>query len=231
MIRRFTLGAWVLAVMAGILRQVAAAEELAIDLSAPGAAGQWVFLDKTASSSGGELVLDGRQQMSRAFFTPLQWEDVTLRAKFLVEPAERGVLACGFVVRAVDARTCYYVHFDRGQAILVRSDQSQSWNEIRRAGGLDKPAGTWHTGELRATGDTLTVSLNGKVLYEAKDANLPGGRIGFYANQGRAHVKEITVAGNAREARDKLVVPPPFTSTTSSCGASVELPPSSTVVI
>lgn len=135
---------------------------------------------------------------------------MTLRAKFRVEPAERGVLACGFVVRAVDARTCYYVHFDRGQAILVRSDQGQSWNEIRHAGGLDKPAGTWRTGELKAIGHTLTVSLNGKVLYEAKDANLHGGRIGFYANQGRAHVKEITVTGSTQKAEDKFVVPPPL---------------------
>ena len=210
MTRRSILAACVFAVLAGIGWRVAAAEELAIDLSAPGAAGQWVFLEKTASISGGELVLDGREQMSRAFFTPLVWENVTLRAEFLVEPAERGVLACGFVVRAVDARTYYYVHFDRGQAILVRSDSSQSWNEIRRVGGLDKPAGTWHTGELRATGDTLTVSLNGKVLYEAKDPNLRRGRIGFYANQGRAHVRQIAVAGSPQKAEDKFVVPPPL---------------------
>ncbi|MHC4176245.1 MAG: hypothetical protein ACYSWU_01990, partial [Planctomycetota bacterium] len=151
MAARLTLGVWALAVLAGICRQAASAEELAIDLSAPGAAGQWAFLDKTASISGGQLVLDGREEMSRAFFTPLQWEDVTLRAKFLVEPAERGVLAVGFVVRAVDARTYYYVHFDRGQAILVRSDQNGSWNEIKRVSGLDKPAGAWHTGELQAS--------------------------------------------------------------------------------
>ena len=210
MMRGAILTACLLAVLAGICGQAAAADELAIDLSAPGAAAQWAFLEKTASISDGELVLDGRQEMSRAFFTPLEWEDVTLRAKFLVEPAERGVLACGFVVRAVDARTYYYVHFDRGQAILVRSDQNGSWNEIKRVGGLDKPAGTWHTGELQATGDTLKVSLNGKVLYEAKDASLHRGRIGFYANQGRARVRQITVAGSARKAEGKFEVPPPL---------------------
>jgi photosystem II stability/assembly factor-like uncharacterized protein len=154
------------------------------------------------------LLLDGRQEMSRAIFLPFEWDGVTLRAKFLVEPAEHGVLACGFVVRAQDAQTSYYVHFDRGQAILVRSDANQSWNEIKRVGGLDKPAGTWHTGELQATGETLRVSLNGKVLYEAKDGTLARGRIGFYANQGRAHVKEITVVGQASPAPSKFVVPP-----------------------
>ena len=207
---RSLLGVWILPLLAGICQQAASAEELSIDLSAPDAAGQWLLADKTASISGGELVLDGRRQMSRAFFTPLEWENVSLRARFLVEPAERGVLACGFVVRAQDAATYYCVHFDRGQAILVRSDQSQSWNEIKRVGGLAKPAGTWHTGELEATGDVLKVSLNGKLLYEAKDATLRRGRIGFYANQGRAHVKEITVDGTARKAEGKFVVPPPM---------------------
>ena len=210
MLRTAVFGACVLIVLAGISQRVAAEEELAVDLSAPGTSGQWAFLDKTASIQDNELVLDGRKQMSRAFFTPFEWKDAALRAEFLVEPAERGVLACGFVVRAVDARTYYYVHFDRGQAILVRSDQSESWNEIRRVGGLDKPAGIWHTGELHAIGDTLKVSLNGKVLYEVKDANLDGGRIGFYANQGRAHVRHVTVAGSKQKAEGEFVVPPPL---------------------
>lgn len=207
---RSLLALCVLGFVGGLGWPAVGAEELAIELAGSAAAGQWALLEKTAALQDGELVLDGRQQMSRAFFTPLEWEDVTLRAKFLVEPADTGVLACGFVVRAQDAETSYYVHFDRGQAILVRSDASQSWNEIKRVGGLDKPAGTWHTGELQADGETLRVSLNGRVLYEARDATLRRGRIGFYANQGRTHVKEITVGGSARKAENAFVVPPPL---------------------
>ncbi len=186
------------------------AAELAIDLSTPEAAAQWKMLDPTASIAQGELVLDGRKTPSRAVFLPSEWGDVTLRAKFLVEPAAEGVLACGFMVRLSDADTYYYVHFDRGQAILVRSGEGQSWNEIKRVGGLDKPAGQWHTGELEARGDTLRVSLNGKLLYEAKDARLKQGRIGFYAGQGKAHVKDIVVVGEATKAQKELVVPPPL---------------------
>jgi len=185
------------------------AEELAIDLAQEQAGDQWMLPDDTASLQDGELILDGRAHVSRAFFLPMEWEDVTLRAKFLVEPAEKGVLACGFVVRAQDAVTYYYVHFDRAQAILVRSDENVSWNEIKRVSGLAKPAGQWHTGELQAQGDTLKVSLNGKLLYEAKDPALQRGRIGFYANQGLARVKDIVVAGTARPAQGELRVPPP----------------------
>jgi hypothetical protein len=184
------------------------AEQLTIDLSADGAAERWLFLDSTAAIHDGELVLDGRQAMSRAFFQPVQWDDVTLHAKFLVEPAERGVLACGFIVRAADTDTYYYVHFDRTQAILVRSDSGVSWNELKRIGGLKKPAGEWHEGELQAVGDTLKISLNGKLLFEATDPTLQGGRIGFYANQGRAHVKDIVVTGVGHKTTEELKVPP-----------------------
>lgn len=199
-------------VLAAALGGNAVAAELPIDLAASGAAGQWKMLDKTASIQQGELVLDGRKQPSRAVFLPCQWGDVTLRAKFLVEPAAQGVLACGFMVRVADADTYYYVHFDRAQAILVRSDAGRSWNEIRRVGGLDKPAGQWHTGELQATGDVLRVSLNGRLLYEAKDPTLKQGRIGFYAGQGRAHVKDIVVVGEASKPAADFVVPPPLFS-------------------
>jgi hypothetical protein len=201
---------WSIAVaIACLCPHAASAEQLAIDLGAEGAADQWMLLDETAAVEDGELILDGRKQMSRAFLKPWEWDDVALRARFLVEPADEGVLACGFVVRAADAATYYYVHFDRAQAILVRSDENRSWNEIKRVSGLDKPAGQWHTGEFHAEGDTLRVALNGKLLYEAKDETLTGGRIGFYANQGRAHVKDILVSGARRRAEKELHIPPP----------------------
>ncbi|MHC4401931.1 MAG: sialidase family protein [Planctomycetota bacterium] len=185
------------------------ADELAVDLLAPNAAGQWCLPGGLATIEGGELLLDGRRQCARAFYLPWEWEDVTLQARFMVEPQPEGVLACGFVVRAVDAATFYYVHFDRAQAILVRSDPDVSWNEIQRTSGLDKPAGEWHEGKLQCSGHTLRVCLNGNLLYEARDETLRRGRIGFYANQGRAHVKDVVVSGKAAEPSGELVVPKP----------------------
>ena len=46
--------------------------------------------------------------------------------------------------------------------------------------------------------------LNGKLLYEATDAALGRGRIGFYANQGLAHVKDIVVDGPAAGAGGRV---------------------------
>ena len=44
-----------------------AAEAMSIDLAAADAVGQWRFLENTATIQGGELVLDGRQEMSARF--------------------------------------------------------------------------------------------------------------------------------------------------------------------
>ncbi|MBL8852298.1 MAG: hypothetical protein JNG89_21680, partial [Planctomycetaceae bacterium] len=125
-----------LALLAGA---VSAAET--VGLQNPGAADAWRFDQPTGSVQKGELVLDGRRRISRAFYLPSEFEDVAVSAQFLVEPQDQGVQACGFVVRAVDGRNYIYVHFDRGQAILVRYSDANEWNEIKRVSGLNKPAG------------------------------------------------------------------------------------------
>ena len=200
----------ILAVECCALAASPANEEMAIALASRQANEQWAFTSETGVLSDGELVFDGRAQLVSAFFTPYEWEDVSLRASFRVEPQEQGVLACGFVVRAADdASANYYVHFDRDQAILVRADKDNVWNEIKRVGGLNKPAGKWHTAELTCVGESLKVSLNGKLLFEASDGTLQRGRIGFYGSQGRVHVKDIVVAGKPLQPQRKLVIPRP----------------------
>ena len=198
------------AVTLGLFSICAFGQELRVDLEGPDVDADWQFSDDNAAISNGELVLDGRAQVTRAFFLPNMWGDVTLTAQFMVEPQDQGVLACGFVVRAADPATYYYVHFDRGQAILCRSDVNRSWNEIKRAGNLDKPAGQWHEGQLEVSGNTLRVSLNGELLYEAQDDAVPNGRIGFYGSQGLVRVKDIVVTGEATPTEGAFVIPEPM---------------------
>lgn len=185
------------------------ADDLNVDLKVQDAAQDWLFLDKSARIHNGELILDGREKISRTVYLPREWGDVTLRAQFLVEPQPAGVLACGFVVRAANASSYYYVHFDRGQAILVRHSPGTEWNEIKRVGGLEKPAGQWHEGQLECRGKTLRVSLNGKLLYEAQDDTLAAGRVGFYASQALVRVKNIRITGAASKPAADFVIPPP----------------------
>lgn len=185
------------------------AEPLHIDLKDSASQEQWLSTSGHAEFADGDLVLDGRRKICRAFLTPYAWADVTLSAEFHVAPAKTGVLACGFIVRAEDAESYYYVHFDRGQAILVKSTPTTSWQEIKRVGGLEKPAGVWHSAKLECVGNTLRVSLNGKLLYEAEDDTFKRGRIGFYGSQGLVRVRNISVAGTEVATDEEFRIPPP----------------------
>ena len=166
------------------------------------------FLDDTAAIQNDELILDGRKKRSSAYYKTDEWSNVTLSAKFKVDPQSNGVLACGFVVRASDRKSYYYVHFDRTQAILVRSDPDNEWNEIKRITGLKKPAGQWHSGLLQVKGNTLRVSLNDTELFSATSDILKKGRIGFYANQGLARVRDIVVSGTPKLSPETFPIPP-----------------------
>ncbi len=200
----------------------------AAETAIPVSPDDWKAFDEaTVSFDGGELILDGRKAMSKAVYLPLEWEDVSLEADFRLDPASDGVLACGFMVRVADALHSYYVHFDKSSAILCRSDANGSWHEITRT-AIDRPAGEWHRGKLEIEGDTLTVSLNEKRCYQVSDASLAGkGRIGFYANQGVAHVKNIQAAGRASKTDEPFVIPPPlyvFVCTDAGAGAYEAFP-------
>lgn len=206
--------------LAGACLCPASGATLNVDLVSSGSAGAWFLPDGSGRVEHGELVLDGRGEPAVAFLQPHAWRDATLRARFLVEPASQGVLACGFMIRAQDADTYYAVHFDRGQAILIRSDEDNPWNEIKRLSGLEKPAGQWHEGAVQCAGDVITVSLNGKKLYEARDSRLTSGRVGFYASQGLVHIKDISITGEASTPPGKLVkLPPKFVYVCRDAGA------------
>lgn len=198
----------------------------AIDLSAADAKQSWFFYNTAFGPPGwvsaqhtfepnkarvedGQLTLDGRGAVTRAVFLPHRWSDVTVTAKFRVEPAGKGVLCCGFMFRVADTQNFYYVHYDRAQAILCRASPESEWQEIKRMSKLDKPAGQWHEGKVECTGDVIRVWLNGQKLYEVKDSKLKSGRIGFYGSQGLVHVKDIVVSGQPQPAKEPLESPPP----------------------
>lgn len=200
---------WGMLVVLGCVRlwtlESTAAETCELDLAAESAVEQWAFLPpETASISEQELTLDGRAQMSTAFYKPVVVGDAKISAKFRVEDQAEGVLACGFVFGAVDSLTFHYVHFDRGQAILVRSTPDAKWTELQRVSGLHKPAGQWHSAEINCHSQTVTISLNGKTLFEATTPDLQPGRIGFYASQGKVQVKDITILGDVQKTDKEL---------------------------
>ena len=135
---------------------------------------------------------------------------MTLEAKFLVEPAEAGVLACGFIVRAAGRRALLLRPFRPrpGDPRAVRREPVVERDQARRrVGQAGRPMA--HR-RLQATGDTLRVSLNGKLLYEAKDAAFAPRPDRLLRQPGHGPCQGHRRPRQGREGRGKFVVPPPL---------------------
>ncbi len=184
----------VLVVVSGVFVVCVVREATAetMDLNKPDAAKAWQFTDDQGSIAGGELRLDGRSLPTYAFLKVPTYGDVVLTAKYSVEP-DNGVKAVGFVIGSTDSQTFTYVHKDWRSAILCRSDIEEEWREIKRVECPHEP-GKWYSLTLERKGDKLSVSFEGKLLYEV-EGKTPPGRIGFYASQTVARVKDIEVKG------------------------------------
>jgi hypothetical protein len=73
--------------LAGRFAWAAPLPATSIDLAAWNVPRQWVFYDETAGIKDGQLVLDGRREVSRAVFAPREWSDRVLKARFKVDSA------------------------------------------------------------------------------------------------------------------------------------------------
>jgi len=167
-----------------------------IDLRDAKAFEQWHSGDNRARVAGGELVLDGRQTPCRVFLKEPAFGDVTLSAAYRVEKSA-GVMAVGFVLGSTDSATSTYVHFDSRSAILCRGDGETPWQEVKRAGKPQAPD-TWHTARVERRGTHVRVFFNDALLFDVACAGKPG-RVGFYASQTVARLRDITVQGEPAE--------------------------------
>jgi len=190
---------WTAAVSTLLIAVSARAEQktVTVDLGAPNAAGRWHFSDKRASIVDGELRLDGRATPTYAFLKSPAFGDVSLSAKYRVEP-DKGVQAIGFVIASADSLNYLYVHYDKWSAILCRSDDDESWREIKRTTAAHKP-GRWYQARLERKGGKLRVHFEGKLLYEADDTQRKPGLVGLYASQTIGRVKDVAVTGTTAE--------------------------------
>ena len=169
-----------------------------------GTLNNWHRTSLLATIRDGMLYLDAlRGDTQVALFRRYEaYTDVHLAVEFKVEPVGTGVRALGLIFGSTDNLTCHYVHIDRRQAILCRSEPGQPWIELARRGGLTKPEGQWYTARVECQGTLIKVFFQGKLLYAVKSPALQPGLVGVYAGQGRAWVRRVEVTGKrARLAR------------------------------
>ena len=137
--------------------------------------GDWRIEDGTAAQVDEHADPD----YPRVLFEGLQFTDLRLGVKCRMESGETDK-ACGVVFRAVDSENYFitranvlednirlYRVVDGARQQFASADRSISGN-------------TWHTLEVEATSDRITVSWNGEQVIDERDATFATGVIGLW---------------------------------------------------
>ncbi len=142
-----------------------------------GAIGDWRVVEDPSASQGkaiAQLSADPTDyRFPLAVYQPLQALDMEASVRFKAVSG-RGDQAGGMAVRLTDADNYYVVRANalEGNVNLYRVVKGR---RQQIAGASAKvPSGVWHTLTLRAEGDRLSVSFNGKQLLTHSDRTFAG---------------------------------------------------------
>ena len=142
-----------------------------------GAIGDWRVVEDASASQGraiAQLSADPTDyRFPLAVYQPLQAQDVEASVRFKAVSG-KGDQAGGLAVRLTDADNYYVVRANalEGNVNLYRVAIGRR-QQIAGA-SAQVPSGVWHTLTLRAEGDRLSVSFNGKPLLTHSDHNFAG---------------------------------------------------------
>jgi len=160
--------------------------------------GHWTTTGGNWSSRNGGLVQSHPTGVAAAFLQEPTLTDADVEVRFRVEPSGSGVCTAGIVLRSIDSKRGYFVHFDtRGrQVILMRGDPlSPFFDELKRVSNVRLESGKWHIVRANVTGQDLSVFVDGKLVIEATDDRYSAGRVGLYTSQGEVEFSLLKVKG------------------------------------
>jgi len=149
-----------------------------------GAVGDWRVVEDPSASQGKAIAQVSADPTDYRFplavYEPLQAQDVEASVGFKAV-AGKGDRAGGLAVRLTDADNYYVVRANalEGNVNLYRVVKGR---RQQMAGASAKvPSGVWHTLTLRAEGDRLSVSFDGKQLLTHSDRTFAGpGRVALW---------------------------------------------------
>ena len=143
----------------------------------PGAVGNWQVVDDPTASAGKAIAQLGtdptRDRYPLAVYQPLPAQDVEASIRFKAVSGKVDQ-AAGLAVRLRDADN-YYIARANALEGNVRLYRVVGGSRRQIAGASAKVStGAWHTVALRAEGDQLSVSFDGKQLFTQADRTFPG---------------------------------------------------------
>ena len=147
-------------------------KEFVSGLTGRGAVGRWEVIEDSSADGKKALAQPAADKTDYRFPLAVYHRtfprdvDVSVRFKAVSGTVDR---AGGVAVRLQDAQNYYLVRAnaleDNVRLYRVRNGR----REEMKGANVEVPAGEWHTLALRAQGNRLAVSFDGKALFEARD--------------------------------------------------------------
>jgi len=163
----------------------------------PGNEDQWRFARGTWRLGDGRLEQTIADRGSVAILKEPAFSDFTLSVEFNVKPVGKGVRAAAVAFRASGTMSYYWLHLDTKNdgVILVRSEPSKTWNEIKRTRTtLDDD--TWNMVKVQCRGPEIRILIGDKEVLTARDETLKSGRVGLGTSQGNVLFRNLRVEGD-----------------------------------
>lgn len=166
----------------------------------------WHVTDGNWEVNAGRLAQRSPQGVAAAFLREPAMANVDVEVQFRVRAEGSGVRTAGIILRSIDSKRGYFVHFDtRGnQLILMRGDPLSAYHdEITRVGNVGLSTDQWHKARATAVGEEIRIYLDDRRVLGVTDDRYAAGRAGLYTSQGHVEFKSLRIRGEETELEKK----------------------------
>jgi len=178
----------------------ATAATVEVDLSTPAALKQWTPVGGAWRVRDGALeqthmapAETSPDRVGHIFLKRPAVADFALAFQFRTQEKGSGVRAPEVLFRSTSSRDYYVVQFSpvASTVMMARATGKTFWADIVRRRNVPIAFDTWHTARVEATGATLRVFLDGKMVLEGHDTMHAAGLVGFGSSQGHVGFRNI----------------------------------------
>jgi len=156
----------------------------------------WYRTSNLAEIRDGQFYLDSLSAKDRisVFRRDQSFYNTSVSLDFMVDDTGQGSRSVGLMFGATDSENYYSLNIGRRDVQLCRVVNGNR-TVLDSRGNLDKRDGQYYTARVDCQGSIIRVFLGDRFLFAHTATDLKPGFVGFYADQGRAHIRRLDFSG------------------------------------
>ena len=156
----------------------------------------WYRTSNLAEIRDGEFYLDSLSAKApiSVFRRDQSYYNTNASLNFKLDRTGTGDRAVGLIFGSTDGQNYYSLHITRREVALCRVVNGQRI-VLDKRGNLDKAEDQWYTARVECEGQLVRVFFGDRFLFANQATDLKPGYVGFYADEGRAHIRRLDFDG------------------------------------